>query len=440
MKKIIITAFIMLIVSFVYCWSSVGFRINDHYLIKEYQLPAWGYTLGDVDFSGRGYYHRSDTKYKRVIEDYMIRFSPSFLRTFESEKIKYLLNAGINTYMEYSEYQNEEHENDGITRFYDLRPRINGNYNYYIKDNFFLSFSLDSRFSYYERNHYQDSQDSIDRQISTSSFLGIGIGKIREVSPIFKALRLRERVEALNRGMTLTESQITKLADKFAMYPQYANMYDRYEKYFWKEISPILGSDFDVLSLSENLYLTEVMQEYIKRHQGNEILFGINFWQDYEIEYDGDKIKELYLGPSLSFNHYNNISLKYQIGIFSEISYLKYLTDDSTEDSKFTIDFTNSHLFDITDRIRWDSRIGLNYNYIWYEDIDGYTIRATLNSVIDYFVENNFSLYCQLISELKHVDKDIYENDAYNYYYSDLKRDERVSFYFGCRYYFGSMF
>jgi hypothetical protein len=428
------------IASFVYCWQSVGFKIDDHDLIKDYQLPAWGYSVFDIDFSGRSYYRRSDTNFKRVSEDYMINLSPDYLRTFESEKIKYLLNTDINTHIGYSGYENEEYEDNSIFRNYRFSPRINGNYDFYIKDNFFLNFSLDSRFSYYEVNVSQNYQDSIERQIHTSSFLGIGIGRIREVSPVFKALRLRERVEALNRGMTLTESQIKELADKFALYPQYANIYDRYEKYFWKEISPILGSDFDVLSLSENLYITEVMQEYIKRYQGNEILFGINFWQDYEIEHNGDKIKELYIGPSLSFNHYNNINLKYQIGIFSEISYLKYLTDDSTEDSKFTIDFTNSHLFDITDRIRWDSRINLDYNYFWYESIDGYTIRATLSSVIDYFIENNFSLYCQLKSELKHVDKDLYENNAYDYYYPNLKRDERVSLYFGCRYYFGSMF
>jgi len=440
LKKTIFIEFIMFIISSVFCWNSVGFKINDYDLIKKYQLPAWGYSLGDIDFSGRGYYHRSDTDYKRVSEDYSVSLSPGFLRSFESEKIKYLLNAGINTYMEYSEYQNEEDEYNYIRRIYNLLPRINGNCNYYIKDNLFMNFSLDSRFNYYEVNDSQDFQDRIDRQINTTSFWGIGIGKIREVSPIFRALRLRERAEALNRGITLTESQITKLADKFALYPQYANIYDRYEKYFWKEISPILGSDFENLSLSENLYLTEVMQEYIKHYQGNEILLGINFWQDYEMERNGDKIRELYLGPSLSFNHYNNINLKYQIGIFSKISYLKYLTDDSTEDSKFTIGFNNSHLLNITDRIRWDSRIGLEYNYIWYENIDGYKIRATFTSIVDFFIENNFSLYCQFKSELKHIDKDFYNNEAYDYPYPDLKRDERMSIYFGGRYYFGNMF
>ena len=441
MKKILITTLIMLIASFIYCWQSVGFRINDYYLIRDYQLPAWGYSIFDIDLSGNSYYDRKDTDYKRINESYGMKLSPGYLRNSESEKIKYTLNSDISSDFQYSGYENEELETEDIYRDYIYTTRVDGDFNYYFKKDLFVNTSVDSRFIYREGNDSQDNQDFIDRQIFTDSFLGIGIGRIRDVSPVFRALRLRERIEALNRGMTLSENQIEALADKFALYPQYANLYDRYEKYFWKEMSPILGSEFDALDLSENLYLTEVMREYIKRYQGNEILLGIDFWQDYNIEPDGDKTKELHLGPSLSYKCYNNINLKYQIGINSKISYLKYLSDDSSEDSRFIIDFTNSHYFDITDRIRWNSGISLNYEYIWYENFEGYIIKTTLSSNVDYFIENNFSFYCQLKSKLIHVDPNLYENDAYgSSVYPDLRRDENVSLYFGCRYYFGSMF
>lgn len=430
----------MLITSFIYCWQSVGFKINDHNLIKEYQLPAWGYSVFDIDFSGSSYYNRRDTDYKWVIESFQIILKPGYLRNFESEKIKYTLNSDISSDFQYSGNENEDQNTNYIYRYYHNHIWLDGDCDYYIANNLFLNLSVDSRFTYNEQNHSQDYQDCLDRSIFTSSFIGIGWGNIRDVSPVFRALRLRERLEALNRGMTLSENQIEALADKFALYPQYANLYDRYEKYFWKEISPILGSEFDALGISENLYLTEVMREYIKRYQGNEILLGIDLWQDYDIEPDGDKTKELHLGPSLSYNYYNNINLKYQIRIYSNLTYLKYLSDDSSEDSRFIIDFTNSHHFDITDRIRWNSSISLNYDYIWYENFEGYTVRTTFTSYIDYFIENNFSLYCQLKSELIHVDPDIYENDANDYGISNLQRDEDVSLYFGCRYYFGSMF
>lgn len=440
MKKILITALIMLITSSVYCWQSVGFKIKDHALIKDYQLPAWGYSMLDIDLSGNGYYRRRDTDYKRITESFQIILKPGYLRSFESEKLKFLLNSDFSTQLRYSGYENEEQETDDIFRDYLYVTRLKGDCNYYIVDDLFLNISVDSRFIYRERNCSQDYQNFIDRQIFTVSIFGIGIGRIRDVSPVFRALRLKERVEALNRGMTLTEKQITALADKFALYPQYANIYDRYEKYFWKEISPILGSEFDALNLSENLYLTEVMKEYIRRYQGNEVLLGIDFWQDYNIETNGDKTKELHLGPSLSYKCYNNINLKYQIGINSKISYLKYLSDDSYENSRFRINFTNSHHFDITDRLRWNSGISLNYNYIWYDNFEGYTIGTTLTSYLNYFIENNFALYCQLKSQLIHVSPDIYENDAYDSGISDLQRDERVSLYFGCKYYFGNMF
>jgi len=104
------------------------------------------------------------------------------------------------------------------------------------------------------------------------------------------------------------------------------------------------------------------------------------------------------------------------------------------------INFTNSHHFDITDRIRWNSSISLNYDYTWYENFSGSVISTTLSSYIDYFIENNLALSCQLTSKLIHVSSEIYENYASGYGYPDLKRNESVSFHFGCRYYFGSMF
>ncbi len=440
MKKNKFIVFFILITSVLHCWNSIGFKINDHDLIENYQLPTWGYTFGNIVLSGNGRYHRTNTANEIFYENYLIRLSPDFLRTFESEKINYSLSADVDFYMGYDRSQNEQYENDDIGRFYNFYPVLNGIIDYYIKDNIFMNFSANSRYSYYEENNSQDSRDRIERQISTKSFLGFGIGKVREVSPIFRALRLRERVEALNKGITLSENQITKLADKFALYPQFASIYDRYEKYFWKEISPILGNDFDAFNLSENLYLTEVMQEYIKRYQGNEILFGINFWHDYSIDRTGEKAKEIYIGPRISFNHFNNINLKYQFGLFTEISYLNFLTEDSNEDSKFIFYLSNRHLFDFTDRIRWNSDISMDYNYNWFENTKGYLLTIEFSSVIDYFIENNFSLYFQLNSRLTHVDKELYGNNSFDNHYSNLKRDERVNFHFGCRYYFGSIY
>ena len=439
-KKILIIALMLWITSSFYCWQSVGFKINDHELVKNYQLPTWGYSIFDIDLSGNGYYRRSDTDYKRVNESYGIKLSPGYLRNFESEIVTYKLRTNASSDIRYSYSENEESQSESIQRYYSNHISFDGDCNYYVANNLFLNFSVDSRFIYYERNFSVDSQDYIDRSIFTGSFIGIGFGRIRDVSPVFRALRLRERVEALNRGMTLSEKQIEALSEKFALYPQYENVYDRYEKYFWKEISPILGSEFDALGLSENLYLTEVMKEYIRRYQGNEILLGINFWQDYEIENDGKKNKELFLGPSIRYSSYNNINLKYQIGVTSNVSYLKNLSDYS-EDAKLRLNLSNSHYLDITDRLRWNSSISVNYDYIWYENYDGYKMTTTLTSYLDYFVENSFSIYLQLKSQLIHIDPNIYENDAYSSpVYPDLKRDESVIINLGCRYYFGSMF
>ena len=70
MKKILIIALIMLITSFIYCWQSVGFKINDYYLIKDYQLPAWGYSYSVINLTGNGRFDRKDEDGKWVDEYY----------------------------------------------------------------------------------------------------------------------------------------------------------------------------------------------------------------------------------------------------------------------------------------------------------------------------------------------------------------------------------
>jgi hypothetical protein len=440
MKKIIFTVLIILTASFVYGWSSVGFKIEDHEFIKEYKLPAWGYSTSSLDFSGRGNFRRRDTAYKRMNEDYSFNFMPDYVRTFNSEDKSYDLSVRVNNYVGYYHDQDEEYDRDEIARIYEIFPIINGNYNFYISDDLFLNSSISMLFNYSEINNSNDVHDRIQRRMDSSSFLGIGFGRVRDVSPIFRALRLKERLEALNRGMTLTDKQIEELANTFSQYYKFARVYDRYEKYFWEEISPILNDEFSALNISESLYLTEVMQEYIKRLQGSEVILGIDLWQRYFSERDEDILDDVYAGPGISFNYYNNFNLKYQLSIFSKLSYGKYLKDDSIEDSNLIFEFSNRHLFDLSDRLRWSSGIAFSYDHYWYDDVDGYIFDTKIESSIDYFIENNFSFYCKISTDLEYIDEKLYELEDHGYYFPDFKREERASIYFGCRYYFSNIF
>jgi hypothetical protein len=358
MKKSFITALIMLIASFIYCWQSVGFKINDYYLIKDYQLPAWGYSYSVINLTGNGRFDRKDEDGKWVDEYYNFWLSPYYMRYYESEKIKYTLCTSLSLNYDYNatDYQSDIEKN--IERNFRLHPGFIGDCQYYVADKLFLNATISPNYIYHDRNESDNSDDYVSQTFQSDTSLGIGFGKIRDVSPVFRALRLRERVEALNKGLTLSENQIRSLADKFALYPQYVNIYDRYEKYFWGELAPILGSEFENFSIPENLYLSEIMQESIKRFQGYELNLG------------------------------------------------------------FTV----------------------IYNYIWFDDYKGFSLTTNFSSNLDYFIENNFSLYYQLSFEVEHVDSEIYTNVPDYSYYADLKRDQTMRFSFGCKYYFGSMF
>jgi len=429
------------IASFVYCWQSVGFKINDYYLIKDYQLPAWGYSNGVINLTGNGRFDRKDEDGKWVDEYYNFWLSSYYMRYYESEKIKYTLGTSLSLNYDYNatDYQSDIAKN--IERNFQLHPGFIGDCQYYVADKLFLNATISPNYIYHDRNESDNSDDYVSQTFQSDTFLGIGFGKIRDVSPVFRALRLRERVEALNKGLTLSENQVRSLADKFALYPQYVNIYDRYEKYFWGELAPILGSEFNNLSIPENLYLSEIMQESIKRFQGYELNLGLDIWQYYSIrDIDDYEYNNLYLGPSLRYKWYNNFNLKYQLKINSQVSYVKYIEGDYLEESKLLLNFSNTHYYDITDRIKLNSGFTVIYNYIWFDDYKGFSLTTNLSSNLDYFIENNFSLYHQLSFEVEHVDPEIYTNVPDYSYYADLKRDQTMRFSFGCKYYFGSMF
>jgi hypothetical protein len=478
-RRIIITVLIVLAASAVFGWSSVGFKIKDHDLVKQYKLPDWGYSQIELELSGYSRLNREDhfpggygTDRNEDISA-RIRFRPNYYRVFQSEKLNYSLQANLSSAIYYNE---DVYPNERIQRDYDNGAHISSYFNKYFKNDYFYYTSIGSRYYYNEKNYSENysNNDRLDRGIESNLSVGIGKGRVRDVSPVFKALRLRERIEALNKGHTLNEEQVKNIAAKFALYPKFSSLYDRYEKYFWAEIGPELGEEIENLPVAETIYLTEVMKEYIRRRQGNEVVIGIETRQNYEkdrFNYNANYetiTEEYFAGPFFRYERVNNFNLNYQIEFSTNLSYLFKFTsnteleqrfdleDDFRNDSSLNLSFSNRHYYQITDRFSWQGNIYLSYNYIWLEDISyndynsgdliymndlkGYDISADFSSSLEYFLEDNFSFSLRVDSNLRHISEDV-SNICYHHALNhQLMRDEHFSISFGCRYYFSNPF
>jgi len=472
-------ALVIVVSSTAFAWSSVGFKVSDHDLVKQYRLPDWGYSQIRLKLDGYGRLNRED----RFADIYgnnhtedisaRIRFTPDYYRVFQSEKLNYSLQAYLSSWMYYKE---NKFPFNRIRRDYYNSLHISGYFNNYFSDDLFVYTSIGTRYHYDEKNNSENysNNDRLDRGIESNLSVGIGKGRVRDVSPVFKALRLKERIEALNKGLSLSEDQIKKIAAKFALYPKYSSLYDRYEKYFWAEIGPELGKEINDLPIAETMYLTEVMAEYIRRKQGYEVVLGIETRQKYEIDkfnYNANfetVIEEFFAGPFVRFEWVNNFYLRYQLEFFTNLSYFhKFssnteieqrfgLDDDWRNDSNLILTFSNKHYYQITDRFSCRGTIYLNYNYFWLEDISyieyntgdtidlndlkGYDISASFSTSLEYFLEDNFSISLRTDSNLRHISEDISDIYYHHTSYHQLMRDEDFSVSLGCQYIFNNPF
>ncbi|MDX1637139.1 MAG: hypothetical protein R3281_04155 [Balneolaceae bacterium] len=86
----------------------------------------------------------------------------------------------------------------------------------------------------YFRNHTRetandlifDEQTMIYREIAVSPQIGIGYGRVRNVTPVIRAVRLDERLSVIEPGTRLNRENLLNAAEHFIKYPGYLARYD----------------------------------------------------------------------------------------------------------------------------------------------------------------------------------------------------------------------
>lgn len=318
----------------------------------------------------------------------------------------------------------------------------------YVADNIFLLMAGDATFDYI-RNLDKNTENrdlisktiSIERNIRTSPRFGFGFGRIRNVNPVIRAVRLDERLRAVGRDASLGSNDILSAADQFTRYQGYQATYDRPDKYFWGDMNRATSSALSGVSPYDMMYLTDVLDEAIgSRLQGWEVLTGASFHYNNSLARKGetetsplgqvlDRSSDINKSISLFLRGrwYQNISLNHQVGIFSYINQ-QYPLDSSLTLWYASIRVGGDWLWNVADR--WLLRTEFQNIYLRHKRenrFKSWRNSMILGSNISYFIENQLAIHARISARLEHSGNNREKLNG---------RNLSLSFSAGMRYYF----
>jgi len=375
---------------------------DKEYLIYEYRLPDWGYNQfyfnASNSFNGLS---RSDKDISQENFSTSVQFSPHFIKYHESEQTVFSLNSSINSSFHHSSSKSDQINYSSRSNANQLRIDLNADATYirYMKDRWFLYTQTDNRLYFLEwhenstyinnNNNDTDRGISLQRNIDLSGRIGLGYNRVRNVTPMFRALRFNERMEDLNR--TENPSYLSELAAFFAQRSGYSQAYDRPDKYFYNDLPDKIKSILNSSQPWEIIYLDETWDEIIgDRYEGWDITSGllINYEKN---KSNGPYLTELFLlGAYMEYRYYHNLSSFYQLGFDCYSSFTKSLNDNTSYEYLGKGQLQIENLFNLTDKMLAEINFTLESAFT-SENIWQRRDRYLVHTILHYFLENNLS-------------------------------------------------
>jgi hypothetical protein len=349
--------------------SPVGFKNpNDISPLKSYRLPTWGYSSLDLYFnvSGNGGKQKSTEAENTNIFNYL-SLRPAFTKYHESETSIYSLQSNLS-----GQYSYWKMQSDSTARNSTNLSQINKDqlYSYYIDGSWSHYQTEKSFFKLYGlmQGRLHDSNADLNRlhQIrSTHEFIkdlnhefrvGYGVGKVRNVTPVIRALRFRERLNAFEKGIALTDANLQDVARHISLYSGYNSVYDRPGKYFSTDLFDIIPDIGNSLSHYEYNNLMELFHEDVgNRLEGWDVVFFMNYANIYQNFNQSQK--EQFWGPGGQFRMYHNLSLTQQIGISADLFYGFSAHSNPRNDQQGYFYGVCEYLYNMTDRLLFQSNL-----------------------------------------------------------------------------------
>lgn len=378
--------------------------------MRAFRLPSWHWSRWTLQARGgvrRNFRHRDSLG---ISEDETNQFSadvllaPMYRGFWESETRLASLRLSPALSLRRSDVASSGLSRDRERTDFDVTTRlgIHGSLREYVMDPLFLFASASGR------AHYDYSQAEKENRETTRSDLdgrgtgrvGIGIGRVRVVTPVIRALRMRERLRSVAPSSTVSDDEVQAAARQLARRPGYQAVYDRPDKYFWRDF-------FDAAGLSghspfESFYVADVLREPVGvRREGAELVVGaLGAYEEGEDArrrgvVRGEEVSGDALGGFARGRWYRNLSLHHQLGIDVASNYVNFVTEPRDFDGQVQLNAEGQWLWVLADRFKLDTRI--RADLLYQHDLYGEgklrpSNRYLFSSDLLVFVENSLSL------------------------------------------------
>ncbi len=307
----------------------------------------------------------------------------------------------------------------------------------------FLTGGLESSFFQIKRDNEEifSSMTPMDvstltRNFTTNISIGFGFGRLRNVNPMIRSLRFNERLNALNTTESMNDADRFAAAEQFTRFNGYQQIYDRPEKYFWDDMNQAISPELMSLPPFDLFYLTDTMNETIgARREGWEISAEVDL--QYDVDYfknennsmtNSQTSNNTTLIPSISGVWAKNLSLNQQVTLSGGFQYFEDLGSESYFNRNKILNASGSWLYSISDRFLMTTNVG---HIRIYRDLHT-TSLTNIGLNADYFIENSFSLFANLLFVYR-PDSTVFTVDDVIEYTADSKD---FIFSAGLRYYF----
>lgn len=461
MTKFVSSILLALFISIpLYAQESIGFSDStDFQYIIDYRLPDWGYSnfyLSTGRFQTANDYSKSN--HKRYFDNSpatvtydlngethntVISVTPAYQYYRQSEQ--QILSLNTNLYFSSGFRSNsdkvegsttdggyvlQERDNDAKNRVVSASYMIDLNSKQYVRDDFFISIAMngeidlalqDYKYTYHLEPERNREQDTFSRNILFYPKLGIGFGRVRNVAPQIRSIRLKERYQKIS-NQSFSNNEIIESAEQFTRIQQYKSTRDRHQKYFWGDMNEVLSGKLDRISAYDLFYLNDVLNETLgQRYEGFDIIFkGSYRYQNSLYKTDEQNSNGTSERRNLSIQRiagiisnlrwYKNLSLNHQLSFEAEYELLFPLEKDRNIEYDTDIFADFSWLWTITDRYLLTTSLRNLYSKPVYKeritDSDQFRNKTYLTSSFSYFIENRLSLTGSLSTDLNFYEQE----------------------------------
>ncbi len=419
-KKIMLCLFLFAVG--MYAQESVGFKDpNDIKPLLDYRLPDWGYNVFRLSLDLNGSDNSSKQRgYERNANNNSLNLVPRVKIYRESEKQILTLNGSVGISRKTESNTSISILPDSIYsksnyKQYSVAYNFVVNWNYYLKGRHFLDLKLNVNQKYEEvkgKSLYQyrsvgqsRSSKTVQQRVETYSLLGYGFGRVRDVTHTIRAMRFRERARVVGIDALDDPKAVYKIAELLSKYSSYRTVYDRSQKYFWRDYYELFSDlEFDAY---KHYYIADALSENIgSRFEGWKVSFGLSHitYFNQSMSTSIEKSKNKRYGAYLNFQYYKNYSLRNQFstkisGNYEDLSVEEFVWFNPK--SNFSCEIRN--LTVLTDRITWLNIFSAKMNYFKYnpeeEDITDLESKYyldqksfDLSTIFRYYIEDNVVL------------------------------------------------